>query len=69
VPANLVPVKSSNVDAVGYDAATKELHVRFKGNPKVYIHDGVTPQQHAAFLASPSKGKFYAANFKGKQRK
>jgi hypothetical protein len=31
-----------------------------------YIYNGVKPAVHAALMKSPSKGKFFHANIKGK---
>lgn len=61
----MVPVNSSNVEAVGYDPANREMHVRFKGS-STYVHHNVGPDEHAAFVKSPSLGKHYHANFKDK---
>lgn len=59
------PVTSSNVDAVGYDAATQTMHVRFKGGA-TYIHHGVGPKDHAALVGSKSVGSHYHTHFRGK---
>jgi hypothetical protein len=61
----LVPVRSSNVQAVGYDPASRVMHVQFKGGG-TYAHRGVTPAEHAAFMAAPSLGSHYSAKFKGR---
>jgi len=66
-PPEMVPVKSSNVEAIGYDAGGSVMHVRFKGG-KTYAHDSVSPRDHQAFMDADSKGKHYHANFKGKHR-
>jgi len=71
-PVELAPVKSSNLAAVGYDAAAKELHVQFKGKDgtvsKTYIHANVTPDQHAEFMKAESAGSHYAAKFRGNDK-
>lgn len=62
----LIPVEgSSNVQAVGYDPATREMRVQFKGGA-IYTHADVPEAKHAAFMAAPSKGTHYHDNFRGK---
>lgn len=61
----LQPVQSSNVQAIGYDPAKHVMHVQFRGGA-TYAHEGVSPDQHQAFMDSPSKGKHYHATFKDK---
>lgn len=61
----LVPVKSSNVEAVGYDPDKRTMHVRFKGGA-TYIHHDVEPAHHAAFVSAPSVGAHYHTHFKGR---
>lgn len=61
----LVPVESSQVDRVGYDAETKTLAVQFKhGVRAVYHYPGVSPETHAAFMAAESKGVFFRGHIK-----
>lgn len=60
------PVKSSNVESVGYDSETKTLGVKFKNNPKVYEYPGVPADTHAALMAAESVGSYFARNIKGK---
>lgn len=62
--AALKPVESSNIKAVGYDAATHTMQVQFASG--TYTHSDVSQQQYDAFMAAPSKGKFYHANFRFK---
>ena len=61
----MLPVKSSNVEAVGYDPAARVMHVQFRGGA-VYHHADVSAADHARFMASGSKGKHYHAQVKGK---
>lgn len=64
-PLKLNPVKSSNVDAVGYDAASQTLQVRFKGG-KTYDYAGVPAAVNTALNQAESVGRFIAANVVGK---
>lgn len=61
----LIPVQSSNIRAVGYDPATREMQVQFLGGG-IYSHSEITPQKHAEFVAAKSKGKHYNDVFRGK---
>ncbi|HZX79908.1 MAG TPA: KTSC domain-containing protein [Lysobacter sp.] len=60
-PVALAPVKSSNVDAIGYDAATGRMGVRFKGGA-VYHYEGVTPELAAKVQGSNSIGAAVSAH-------
>ena len=51
----MTPVKSSNISAIGYDPATKELHVKFKSG-ETYAYGNVDEKAHAALMAAPSIG-------------
>lgn len=62
---NLVPVKSQNVAAIGYDAEAKILSVQFKGSGRVYRYSNVPPQVHADFMAAESKGSFLHTDIRG----
>jgi len=65
------PVKSSNVDSVGYDEGTKMLEIQFKSGA-IYQYAGVEPQTHADLMGAESVGKFVNQNivragFKGQK--
>lgn len=57
-------VESSNVESVGYDPDTQELHVRYK-NGSLYKYEGVPPEAHEELMAADSVGTHLAANIKG----
>lgn len=61
----LIPVQSSNIRAVGYDPATREMQVQFLGGA-IYSHTDITPLKHAEFIAAKSKGGHYNETFRGK---
>ena len=50
----LVPVESSNLDAIGYNRLTKVLYIKFKGG-RIYKYYGVEHQTYHA-LMSPRDG-------------
>lgn len=51
------PVKSSNVQSVGYDPATQTMDVQFHSGG-VYRYSGVPQATHDALMGAKSKGKF-----------
>jgi KTSC domain-containing protein len=59
--------RSSNIAKVTYDAAAGAMEVTFKSGG-VYRYHGVSPVQHAKFLASPSLGKAYNDMFWGQPK-
>ena len=59
------PVDSSNLDAVSYDEALRQLAVRFKSNLKVYyVYAEVSPEKNQEFMSAPSQGSFLARQIK-----
>lgn len=61
----LTEVKSSALQAYGYDAATQALAVRF-GPGKVYTYKNVPPETAEAPAKSESIGKGFASLIRGK---
>jgi hypothetical protein len=51
------PVKSSNVESVGYDAEEKVLEIKFC-NGGIYQYGGVQPEMYADLLTAESVGRF-----------
>jgi hypothetical protein len=54
-------VKSSNINAIGYDADARELHLEFHGG-RVHIYSDVNADVHEAMLKADSIGKFFHSN-------
>lgn len=61
----MIPVKSSNVEAVGHDAAKDELHVKFQSGGH-YVYEGVHRSLYNDFLAADSVTKILNSHVKGK---
>lgn len=55
---NRIPCQSSNVKSVGYDAATKKLHIEF-GSGAVHEYDEVESEQHRALMEAESIGTHF----------
>jgi hypothetical protein len=58
-------VTSSNIESVGYDPSTKQMHVEFRGG-SIYNHDDVSQETYDALMSSESKGAHYHKAIKGK---
>ena len=59
----MVPVKSTNVAAIGYDPARRELGVQYRSSDTVYTHPDVSAERHQALMDAPSKGQHLAKYF------
>jgi hypothetical protein len=62
----MTEVKSSNVQAVGYDAATQTLRVRFKGAGVTWEYEDVPVAVYHQLVAAKSVGRTFAELVKGK---
>jgi hypothetical protein len=56
---NRVPVESSSIKSVGYESDTETLSVEFCSGA-VYEYAGVSQFTYDSFMASESKGHFFA---------
>jgi hypothetical protein len=61
---NMQFVDSTNVEAIGYDDATNELHIRFKSSPATYVYTGVPQQVFEELQLAESKGRYVDQNIK-----
>ncbi len=59
--SELVPVESSMIQAVGYDAAAQVMTVQF-GSGKLYEYREVPPDVHQGLMDSGSKGQYMNGN-------
>lgn len=60
---NMIPVSSSNLRAVGYDAASQTLRVAFISSG-VYEYSGVPSAIHAGLMSANSHGSYFDAHIK-----
>lgn len=60
----MIPVVSSNVGEVGYDADAQALHVRYL-NHRTYVYSDVPEAIFQELLSAPSKGSFLNRMVKG----
>lgn len=59
------PVKSSNIDSVGYDANTRTLGIKFKSGAEHHFMN-VSQQTHDDLVKAPSVGKHFHKAVRGK---
>lgn len=62
---NLVPVTSSDLRAVGYDADTQTLQISFKDGG-LYEYKYVSESMHRDLMSASSKGKFFSRYLRDK---
>ena len=60
----MIFVDSSNIEAIGYDAATLELHVRFVTSGETYVYHAVEEWRFHELMQAESKGAYLNANIK-----
>jgi hypothetical protein len=62
----MIPVESSQIKEVGYDAETQKLQVRFNHGNALYEYSGVDQGTFDAMMAPGiSVGSFHSHNIKG----
>ena len=59
------PVTSSDIASIGYDAATQTLEIEFHATG-LYRYFSVPPDVFETIRSTPSPGKFFLQNIKGK---
>lgn len=59
----LQPVQSSNIKAVGYDAANQSLGVQFASG-KTYRYDGVPQKTYDELMTADSLGSHFARSIR-----
>lgn len=59
-------VDSSNIEAIGYDPDSQELHVRFLRSGEVYVYYGVEDWVFQEFRYAESKGGYLNNSIKGR---
>ena len=60
----MVFVTSSNIEAIGYDAASQELHVLFVKTGITYVYYAVEEWRFQELMQADSKGTYLNANIK-----
>ena len=60
----MIYVDSSNVEAIGYDNDSQELHVQFVGG-HLYVYSDVPREVFDGLMYAPSKGSFLNREVKG----
>lgn len=60
----MIFVNSSNVEAIGYDSPTQELHVRFVKTGITYVYYPVEEWRYQEFMQADSQGIYLNAHIK-----
>lgn len=58
-------VDSSNVEAIGYDSDSRQLHVRFLKSGATYVYYDVEEWRFDEFRQAESKGTYLNGDIKG----
>ncbi len=59
-----IPVKSSSIASIGYDAGKKILEIEFRESREIYRYFDVPAEEYTAFLTADSKGTYLNQEFK-----
>jgi hypothetical protein len=62
-------IRSSNINAVGYDPAQRLLRITFRlrqGGESAYNYEDIDPQTYRELLESESPGRYFSAHIRGK---
>ena len=59
-------VTSSNIEAIGYDQDSMELHVRFLKSGETYVYYAVESWVFDEMIQADSKGKYLHRQIKGR---
>jgi hypothetical protein len=54
---------STAIEAVGHDADSKTLHVRFRSG-KTYAYPEVSPEAHSRFMSAESMGAHFSKHIR-----
>lgn len=57
-------VDSSNIEAIGYDTAASELHVRFLKSGETYVYYAVEEWRFQELIQADSKGRYLNSEIK-----
>lgn len=60
----MIYVDSSNIEAIGYDDAALELHVRFLKSGETYVYYAVEDWRFQELMQADSKGTFLNSQIK-----
>ena len=60
----MIFVDSSNIEAIGYDTGTLELHVRFLKSGETFVYYAIEEWRHQELMQADSKGTYLNTNIK-----
>ena len=59
------PVRSSNIESIGYDPTSETLEIKFVKNNTPYQYHPVAAEMYVELMAAESHGKYFAAHIRG----
>ncbi len=59
-------IDSSNIEAIGYEPDSQELHVRFLKSGETYVHYSVEEWVFQELMQADSKGQYLNSNIRGR---
>ena len=62
---NMVPVRSSDIAAIGYDATSGTLHIRFNSGG-LYAYYNVHDAVYRGLMGAGSHGRYFHAHIRGR---
>ncbi|TCB80106.1 KTSC domain-containing protein [Acinetobacter sp. ANC 3781] len=65
---DMICVRSSSINAVGYNPDTNHLYIKFNNNPKTYTFYNLPFQIYNELRAAASKGRYYHRNIEGRYK-
>jgi len=65
----MIPVKSNNIDSLGYDEDINNLHIKFSDNTTTYIYKDINIATFVELLYSKDKSVFLEENIFSKYEK
>lgn len=65
---HMTSVESTSLEAVGYDADARELHVRFSSSGKTYVYYAVEEPVYRELMQAESKGAYVNRRIKPRYR-
>lgn len=57
-------IKSSNIEAVEYNALKKTLSIKFNNSLDIYTYKNVSKQRYDNLMLAPSKGTYFHAHIR-----
>lgn len=64
MPVDMTPIKSSNIEGVSYDAASRQMTIQFIGGAQ-YVYEDVPRSRFEGIVGAQSAGSYLHSEIKG----